>query len=71
MPLRTVRDLEADETITFRCDGCGIERTWSRAELVLAVGAGQDLHHIGLHPRLACTRCGLAPSSAWFDWQKT
>lgn len=69
MPLRTVRDLKASEAITFRCYGCQVQRSWTRAELMLAVGAGQDLHHIGLHPQFSCNRCRKAPSSAWFNWQ--
>lgn len=69
MPLRTVRDLERDETITLRCDGCGIARIWTREELRLAVGADQDLHHLGQQPRLTCAKCGQVASSAWFSWQ--
>ena len=69
MPLRTVRELDPDESLTLRCDACHIERIWTRAELRQAVGAGTVLRDIGLHWRFACHQCGLPPSSLRFSWQ--
>jgi hypothetical protein len=58
-----VRDLAPDEAITLQCATCQSTVRWSRAVLVLAVGGGTDLQHIGLHDRLRCRGCGRAPSS--------
>jgi hypothetical protein len=64
-----LRDLHAGDSITTECDACQSSVTWTKAELVLAVGGGTELHNVGLHERLRCRGCGQAPSSAWPSWQ--
>jgi hypothetical protein len=64
----TVTGLAAEDSLVLVCDGCGDVRTWTRDDLLNAVGDA-NLNEIGACSELRCQTCSEQPGRGWFTWQ--